>query len=83
MTKEKALIILNECRLGGFARTLYTKEEYCTARDMAIKALEQEPILDKVLEDIKTEIEECWQMYEDRFDVGDCLDIIDKHINRK
>lgn len=38
---------------------------------------------DKVLEDIKTEIEECWQMYEDRFDVGDCLDIIDKHISRK
>ena len=41
MTREKALIILNECRLGGFARTLYTKEEYCTARDMAIRALEE------------------------------------------
>lgn len=39
--------------------------------------------LDKVLEDIKTEIEECWQMYEERFDVGDCLDIIDKHISGK
>ena len=39
--------------------------------------------LDKVLGDIKTEIEECWQMYEDRYDVGDCLDIIDKHISGK
>ena len=39
--------------------------------------------LDKVLEDIKTEIEERWQMYEERFDVGDCLDIIEKHISGK
>lgn len=50
--------------------------------DAVVKKM-QEPILDKVLEDIKTEIEECWQMYEDRFDVGDCLDIIDKHISGK
>lgn len=35
--------------------------------------------LDKVLEDIKTEIEECWQMYEERFGVSECLDIIDKY----
>lgn len=39
--------------------------------------------LDKVLEDIKAEITERWEMYEDRFDVSDCLDIIDKHISRK
>lgn len=50
--------------------------------DAVVKKM-QEPILDKVLEDIKTEIEECWQMYEDRFDVSDCLDIIDKHISGK
>lgn len=50
--------------------------------DAVVKKM-QEPILDKVIEDIKTEIEECWQMYEDRFDVGDCLDIIDKHISGK
>lgn len=50
--------------------------------DAVVKKM-QEPILDKVLEDIKTEIEECWQMYEERFDVGDCLDIIEKHISGK
>ena len=73
MTKEKALIILNECRLGGFARTLYTKEEYCTARDMAIRALEEhetvtefadrcrecgrEKVLDKIVAEINDLIE--------------------------
>lgn len=50
--------------------------------DAVVKKM-QEPILDKVLEDIKTEIEECWQMYEERFNVGDCLDIIEKHISGK
>jgi len=50
--------------------------------DAVVKKM-QEPILDKVLEDIKTEIEEYWQMYEERFDVGDCLDIIEKHISGK
>ena len=50
--------------------------------DAVVKKM-QEPILDKVLGDIKTEIEERWQMYEERFDVGDCLDIIDKHISGK
>lgn len=69
MTKGKALIILNECRLGGFARTLYTKEEYCTARDMAIRALEEHETVtefadrcrecgrEKVLDKISVEID--------------------------
>ena len=42
MTKEKALKILNECRDKGFERTTYTVEEYHTARDMAIRALEEQ-----------------------------------------
>ena len=50
MTKEKAFIILNECRLGGFARTLYTKDEYRTAMDMAIEALKKLSDIQQIIE---------------------------------
>lgn len=43
MTKEEALKILKDCRRRGFERNTYTVDEYHTARDMAIEALEQEP----------------------------------------
>jgi len=43
MTRKEALKILKECCDKGFNRTTYTYDEYVTARDMAIKALEQEP----------------------------------------
>ena len=43
MTREDAIKILNKCRDTRFERTIYTLEEYHTATDMAIKALEQEP----------------------------------------
>ena len=43
MTREEALKILKDCRRRGFDRTTYYVDEYHTARDMAIEALEQEP----------------------------------------
>lgn len=42
MTNTEAIKILNECRDRGFERTTYTIEEYHTARDMAIKALQEQ-----------------------------------------
>ena len=62
---------------------LNAKADTLCGADILVSAIKNGTPLDKVLEDIKTEIEECWQMYEERFDVGDCLDIIDKHISGK
>ena len=70
MTKEEAVKILEKCKEKGFRYTLYTLDEYHEALDMAIKALEQEPFINKpcvsqgichedkvkVLEDIKAEL---------------------------
>lgn len=42
MTNTEAIKILNKCRDRGFERTTYTIEEYHTARDMAIKALQEQ-----------------------------------------
>ena len=42
MTKEEALKILKDCRRRGFDRTTYYIDEYHTARDMAIRALEEQ-----------------------------------------
>lgn len=53
MTREEAAKIINECKNKGFKYTLYTKEEYHKALDMAIQALEKEHILDKIKEEIK------------------------------
>ena len=47
MTKEEAIMILKDCELNPCVPK--DKE----AADMAIKALEQEPILDKIEEEIK------------------------------
>lgn len=72
MTKEEAIKELENMR--KFNYTLAPMEVF----DMAIEAL-------SAIEDIKAEIEEEWQadMYEDKFGVADCLNIIDKHISGK
>lgn len=57
----------------------FTREEYEEFLDIAVKALEQESILDK----IRAEIERHRRKTEsiDTYDlVGDCLDIIDKYM---
>jgi len=71
----------SDCRLKGVCDPISTTpldSEYIEAFGMAIKAL-------SAIEDIKAEIEEEWQadMYEDKFGVADCLNIIDRHINGK
>lgn len=43
MTRGEAIKIIKECKEKGFKHTFYTLNEYYTALDMAIKALEQEP----------------------------------------
>ena len=79
MTREEAIKILQ-----GAIKKPNTKDGYLgQALDMAIKALEQEPVLDKV----RTEIEE--QVLESLSDGGDdwfaaekvneCLEIIGKY----
>lgn len=42
MTREEAVRIIKECKEKGFKHTFYTLNEYHTALDIAIKALEQE-----------------------------------------
>ena len=42
MKREEALRIIKECKEKGFKHTFYTLNEYHTALDVAIKALEQE-----------------------------------------
>ena len=41
--REEAARIIKECKDKGFKNTFYTLNEYHTALDTAIKALEQEP----------------------------------------
>lgn len=67
MTKKEAMFILM------LAKSRVCDDELNNALDMAIKALEQEPILDK----IRAEIIEL----RSRQNVGvlECLDIIDKY----
>lgn len=51
MTREEAARIINECKDKGFKHTFYTLNEYHTALDIAIQALEQEPC-DKYIKEI-------------------------------
>lgn len=48
--REEAARIIKECKDKGFKHTFYTLNEYHTALDTAIKALEQEPCEDKIIE---------------------------------
>ena len=48
MKREEALRIIKECKEKGFKHTFYTLNEYHTALDIAIKALEQEPCDDAI-----------------------------------
>lgn len=48
MTRGEAIKIIKECKEKGFKHTFYTLNEYYTALDMAITALEQEPCEDAI-----------------------------------
>ena len=76
MTREEAIIIIGNLII--IPDDCYRIAEYQEAKAMAIKALEQEPILDK----IRREIEDL--AYEERVgymvvDLDDVLRIIDKY----
>ena len=58
MKREEAVRIIKECKEKGFKHTFYTLNEYHTALDIAIKALEQEPKTGHWIEDAKTYYEE-------------------------
>lgn len=79
MTREEALKIL-KYNSNVIHKTIdgETDPKEVKALDMAIKALEQEPVLDKIRAEIelhrrKTESIDSYDL------VGDCLDIIDKY----
>ena len=55
MKREEALRIIKECKEKGFKHTFYTLNEYHTALDIAIKALEQEPCKDADVKLIHTQ----------------------------
>ena len=60
MTREEAIKIIKECKEKGFKHTFYTVNEYDTALDMAIKALEQEPCEDCISR--QAAIDYCYQL---------------------
>lgn len=71
MTKEEAIKELNTFRIGA------KSELGKTALDKAIKALEQEPVLDKITEEIQT-LRNCSCYCSDGI-IDDVEDIIDKY----
>ncbi len=63
MTREEMLVLLKEMKQNTINGTVYNdpkRESKSIALDMAIKALEQEPILDRLKVDIENEIR-FWQ----------------------
>ena len=69
MTREEAITILDCERPYGSCGCGATDEEIEEALDMAIKALEQEPILDKIRAEIMS-----------KDGLEDALEIIDKYM---
>jgi len=82
ISKEKAIEILRADSISS-----YSVEDILSARDMAIKALKQEPILDK----IRAEIEQEYTKFRNKSDMwneracglGMALEIIDKYKTEK
>lgn len=60
MTRKEALKILKKCCDRGVNRTIYAYDEYVTARDMAIKALEQEPCEDAISREAVQDLIATW-----------------------
>ena len=81
MTREKAKRYVAE--LGSYAKIQNWNDEYFEATNMAIKAIEQEPILDKIRAEISDFEEEVFNRpntdYSDYAAVRHCLEIIDKY----
>jgi hypothetical protein len=91
MTREEAVKILKS---GEIVATTCDMKDYTEAREMAIKALEQEIVLDKIKDEIETEYGQCdiCEYFED-YDyeendiseyrpignIADVLQIIDKY----
>lgn len=49
MTREEAANIIKKCKEKGFKYTFYTLNDYHTALDMAIKALEQMEVIEAII----------------------------------
>ena len=77
MTREEALDILTDNRVFTHACES-TEEEQGQALDIAIKALEQEPTLDKIRVEIDN-LTYYWCEIHPRSVIDDVLEIIDKY----
>ena len=53
MANKEAVKIIKECKEKGFKHTFYTLNEYHTALDMAIKAVERESKLKEVIDTLQ------------------------------
>ena len=77
MTREEAITALGDRNNLLWGMSKEEKKYYSEALDMAISAL-------SAIEDIKAEIKERIEMWgTDNDEYHDCLEIIDKHINKK
>ena len=81
MTLEEAIDILDDNFTVIDAHGHYTDEEVEQARQMAIKALEQEPVLDKIRAEIEalSNANPSYWHSGDMVDRDDVLEIIDKY----
>ena len=68
MTREEAAIIIKKCKEKGFKHTFYTLNEYHTALDVAIQALEQEPC-----EDLEREYQKTKALFHKVVDENDAI----------
>lgn len=78
MTRDDAIMVLKNEQPHCGKKALFPEEKKYEAYDVAIKALEQEPILDK----IRAEIEHLtyyWCEVNPRTVIDDVLQIIDKY----
>ena len=64
LTREEAIEELEHIRRIGNGESSYKNDRESLALDMAIKALKQEPILDKIRAEISTEIEKDYGHYD-------------------
>lgn len=79
MTREKAIEVLRDKKPK--IQKFYGEAELFEAVDMAIKALEQESILDKIMAEIEKERDAFgkWDESDRWYAYDECLDIIDRY----
>ena len=78
MTREEAIMVLKNEQPHCGEKALFSEEKKYEAYDVAIKALEQEPVLDKIRAEIEG-LTYYWCEVNPKSVIDDALQIIDKY----